>query len=295
MNTGRLLAPLDRFLSYLSISGETDVLEGMLIAASDTFQQECSRDLTLSQHSEIRTGDTSNSLQLSNYPVQSESELKIWVSDDREYTDENLLSSDDYILEKEKGSIILIEDVFESELANIKAEYYAGYSRFVIVANNNSITIDEGGGEYTIEIDTGIYNALELAENLQQKLNDNGDLSNTYTVEYSLDLQKFTISADGDFSIISNGSTALDLLGYKNEDKVLASGHIADHYRPGMPRDIENAVIMLAQKFYQDSLIGDGRQGLRSVDDGEGYSRTYMVDPFPPFVDKKINAYRKYE
>lgn len=296
MNTGRFLAPMDKFLDYLKVSSPDNrsTLRTFLSGASDTFQEECNRDLTLSKHVEFRTGDGSDNLQLDNYPIQSPEDLKIWLTEEREYIDDNLLTKDtDYILDEEIGKITLIDETFDENKNNIKVEYYAGFSKYIVDESNNILAIDEGSGSENTEVDTGKYNARELADKIETNLNDNSNLSNTYTVTYNRDTQKFVFSEDATFDIKSSNSIMLDLIGLDDEDKTGEKKYISDNRRTGMIQDIQNAVMMLAQKLYDLSKHGDGRLGIRSVNNGQGYDKKFMVDPLPPYVQRKINVYGK--
>ena len=84
------------------------------------------------------------------------------------------------------------------------------YTGYAINENNNKLFVQETSGE-TVEVvvPPGNYNATELAIALETALNNNTDLSSTYTVSADTNTQKFTIGRDvtsgtGIFNILNN-------------------------------------------------------------------------------------------
>jgi len=61
-------------------------------------------------------------------------------------------------------------------------------------AGNNVIEIDEGSGDKITLLPGGTYKSVELATDLQRKLNNNTGLDNNYSVVYNSTTKKFTIS-----------------------------------------------------------------------------------------------------
>lgn len=95
------------------------------------------------------------------------------------------------------------------------SKFYYGYQ---IDQTNNKIDIDEGSGELTATLTSGIYTPTDLAVEIKTQLDAVG--VKTYTVTFSRTTRYFTIAADaGTYEIlISTGTNALtapyDLLGF---------------------------------------------------------------------------------
>lgn len=75
---------------------------------------------------------------------------------------------------------------------------------FPVRGGNNSFTINEGGGNLTVTVPPGAYNATTFCSALKTALDLAGAL--TYTCTYSLTTNYLTISATGNFSMnVSSG------------------------------------------------------------------------------------------
>jgi len=81
----------------------------------------------------------------------------------------------------------------------------SGNGLFIITDSRKYIDFDEGGAELTATLTTGTYNGNSLATEIQTQLNAAGAL--TYAVSYSESTAKFTISANGNFTIRWNTGT----------------------------------------------------------------------------------------
>jgi len=120
----------------------------------------------------------------------------------------------------------------------------SGWGYFLIVVDtNDKLDFDEGAAEIVATITAGVYNADTLATEIKTQLDAGGAL--TYTVVYSDETNKFTISASGNFTIRWNtgtnrptalggtGKTIAPTIGYGTaaDDNGGASTFTADYVR----------------------------------------------------------------
>jgi hypothetical protein len=115
-----------------------------------------------------------------------------------------------------------------------RSKYGAGsaWGLFRFNATNNRIYFNEGGGQLITTIIAGDYDTETLCANMKARLDAIGAL--TYTVTYSDDENKFTISASGNFELELSETTiaAWDKLGYTaGVDTGLDTSHEADAIR----------------------------------------------------------------
>jgi hypothetical protein len=95
------------------------------------------------------------------------------------------------------------------------SKFYYGYE---INTQNSKIDIDEGSGELTATLSSGIYSPGDLATEIKTQLDAIG--TKTYTVIFNRNDRKFTIACDsGTFDILiasgaNSGLSPYDLLGF---------------------------------------------------------------------------------
>jgi hypothetical protein len=107
-------------------------------------------------------------------------------------------------------------------------------------STNFYLDFDEGGGELTAEVSVGSFTHDELPDAVEAALNGAGSL--TYSVSFNRQTRKFTISADGPFSLLIGtgthvGADIFPLLGFTGSDVGPANSHVANlqagtEYRP---------------------------------------------------------------
>ena len=77
------------------------------------------------------------------------------------------------------------------------------YSKFYygleVTASNKWIDFDEGAGEINVSLDPGFYTLEQIAQAVEDKMNDSG--ADVYTVSVNRDTRKITISSTGTFSL----------------------------------------------------------------------------------------------
>lgn len=121
-----------------------------------------------------------------------------------------------------------------------RSQFYFGHE---IDKTQHFISIDEGGGELTVELTPSGYTFSELAIELERALNESGSF--TYTVTANRSDRKYTISSTGVFSLLAGtgsylGSDAYFRLGFNYADKTGLSTYTSDFssgsvFRPQLP------------------------------------------------------------
>ena len=99
--------------------------------------------------------------------------------------------------------------------------YSSFYYLNPVTQDNFYLNFNEGGGELTAQLEAGHYTHSELAQAIQDALNDAGALA--YTVTFLRNDRKFQISAPSNFSLlISSGTNAsssiFSLIGFTGAD-----------------------------------------------------------------------------
>lgn len=303
----KFLVGLDRFADEIgaNISGisesKKDQYRQDIEAASSSFEKAIEREIRPEKNrTRYLNGDSSSKLILPHYPVISdETDIDIRVDADRAFGASTQVSSSDLFVNRRAGIVEYVGGTFTAGTRNIRAIYDSGFSVFTIEdESNNYIDIDEGSGDVAVEISAGTYAGDELSTEIQSKLNGNGSLSNTYTVTYSFQTLKFTISTGSNFTISwSDGSSASKSIGYTIGFDVSAndsgsSSYAADYSRSGVPSEIEKAISRLAGFFYLDQKSGGARLGIKKKEE-QGEVTTEFEEKFwPPFVQQMIKHYR---
>lgn len=108
--------------------------------------------------------------------------------------------------------------------------FYYGHE---ITSDNYLIDFDEGGGELTATLALGSYTLAEFVAEIKRVLDAAGAL--TYTVSVNRTTRIITISADGNFDLLTNtgthvGTAPWDLMGYTTTaNKTGAATYAADN------------------------------------------------------------------
>ena len=272
-------------------------LESMIDIASAKCQQYCRRKFRLKTYTEYYDGDGTAKLFLNQIPISSVTSLY----DDyaRSYGSTTLIASTDYVIDSDTGIITLDSFNFVRSLQNIKITYIAGYEEFEIIAGyNDAIDFNEGGAELNAILTAGTYTADELCAEIKTQLDDEG--ANTYTPVYNPVTAKFTIAADGTLSILwLSGTNTLTSVGLTigfviTADDSGASTYTADNAVLGIPADLQNACTMLVQDIYDETNLGQGRQGMTNISSGVpgGGNTAYAQIALPIRVQMVLDSYR---
>ena len=114
--------------SYLKIpvaDTSLDAIIAIFIPACETFIEEyCGRDFDVEARTQFFSGPT-KTLKLDHFPVDLTEEIKIWDDSERKYEDEDLIDSDDYWVDGEKG-IIYVDYEIGWLAGSIKVTYTGG-------------------------------------------------------------------------------------------------------------------------------------------------------------------------
>lgn len=113
----------------------------------------------------------------------------------------------------------------------------SGWGRFVITVSNQNLYYDEGGGQITVQIPIGVYDADTLAQAIEDALNTSGvSGSCDYEIYYDDANNRFVIATDPScvFELICTNTTNAiwDTIGFNTSaDTGFDSIHIADYIR----------------------------------------------------------------
>lgn len=116
-----------------------------------------------------------------------------------------------------------------------------------VTADNRYFNVDEGDGELTIELPLGDYTLDELAQAIEDALNEAGEL--VYSVSTIRDGNRIKIEADENFEIlIDTGTataTAYELMGFNGVDDLTGD----DEYTGDGPSGLEYYPQFLLQSY----------------------------------------------
>lgn len=112
--------------------------------------------------------------------------------------------------------------------ANNFSKFYYGHE---INETNFYLDVDEGSGEFAVELDNGAYSLQEFVTEIERALNDAGSL--TYIVTVDRITRLITISASGVFSLkagsgVHVGTSAWQLMGFNYVNKTGAMTYVGD-------------------------------------------------------------------
>ena len=294
MQTPNALCTLEDLKAILNITdaSEDDKLTSLIAYMSDYISTYCDRILKYSQITEYHAGDGTYELLLNQYPVVGgKSSILLYEDLDFEYSNDDLISSDNFELFATEGRIIRTDAKFYTNVGpSIKVIYYAGYSVFKVVAGaNDKFNFEETDGvELTATINAGIYIASELTSEIETQLETEG--ASDYMVSYDIDSHKFTIASDmsgggGIFYIlwatgIHSATSIGALLGFDTtSDSNDAASHTSDNVIIAVPQDLQLACLGLCANQYRlDQRNGEAVRSLTIGDGGISYSKLEMPD-----------------
>lgn len=257
---------------------------------------------------EFQNGGAKESLMTKQYPIYKV--VAIYDDTEHDYGSDTLIASGDYVINYDTGKIQLTEDVatFYDSQNNVKIDYWAGLSRFLVVdEQNNYLDVTDTGGTVAIEIDEKAawgydgYNAEDLATEIAAKLNANGTLNGTYTVTYSHVTQKFTIACDETFSLLWNSGDSSakdigDLIGFDTSaDDTAAQTYTADNARTGIDKAITMACMQICYLLWDQSKQGASLQNIkkRVLASGGGGTYEYLIDQLPPIAKSILDKNKR--
>jgi len=306
------LISLQQAKDWLNISGTgNDVfLESLRRSVSDIIETYCQKPMITRQLTEYQDGSGVGNLQLHQYPAYvvldasfNPSNVTLYVDTDRVFGSSTLIGSDSYYIREDEGLISLYNDesVFTPGIANVKIIYWAGFSRFEVLAGvNDKIDITDTGGTSVITLTADQYNAQDLATEIQTKLNADATLAGTYTVTYNFETFKFKIASTVNFQLLfSSGAninhTARFILGFNSTDTANGTSAESDNSISGLPDDLILAAQKLVLRYYEDSAVGKSRQEVISETIASGGTRSFLKNQLPVDVKMILDKYgRKY-
>lgn len=305
---------LDEAKRFLKITSDDYdlILPDLIKAATNLIEQYIGRFVMTRQITEYFDGQKKNHIMTNQYPIYKVTSLH----DDTEHTfgTDSIVTTTDYRIYYDVGKIQLTgnEVSFVKGQQNVKLVYWAGFSRFnVIDEANNYIDIKENGGtEVNIEISSATipddtyfhgYNAEDLAETIQTALNADATLTNTYTVSYNHETQKFEIgrSTSTDFQILwasgaSTSKSMRNLLGFDNLDLAIESSHESVNSVNGIIEDIKFACNKLISYWLTETGEGQTRVNVLRTTMPQGQGTIEYLKDIPNDVKTVLNMYRNY-
>lgn len=139
------------------------------------------------------------------------------------------INSRDRISGTSSDFIIKLRDFNFQNVQEFKIIYFSmpySFYNYSDVLQNNTITIDEGGGPILVTLSNGQYSRFSIITALENALNSAG--TNTYTVTIDSTTLRTTISATGNFQILwASGQTSYmyKILGFDPVDTGSSSSH----------------------------------------------------------------------
>lgn len=279
-------------------AADDDFFRHLQEGVSRAIENYIDRFLITRQFTEYYDGMGSDHLLLNHYPVYlTGSNFSFWMDTERAFGASTLIDSNNYQVDTEGGLVVLLNMTTYSGKKVLKVQYWAGESRFKIVADaNDRLDIDST----TIQITAGDYIAETLADAIETKLNDAG-LSGTYSVSYNHARQKFNISNSTTAFTLKwkTGSNRLKsiarIIGFDGEqDKSGAQSYEADFAVNGLPGNIVLAAQKLVHVYFSDSKRGDGKQVVIQKEVGGDITLRYDKKPLPEDVIQLLALYRRF-
>lgn len=247
--------------------------------------------------SERYNGNADDTLILKNRPI-----YKIdTIHDDLNYVFDSgtLIAASNYFFDASSGIVYAYNDVssFKKGVQNIKAVYYAGYSKFTIVANVNDRIDLSDGSVLVVSLTAGNYDAFDMADHMQTQFNA---VSSGYTISYDYERMRFKfLKSSGEFSLLfSTGANSTrssgELFGLGQNTDANSASSIIESTDPvsGLPSAFETACQMLVTQLFHKSTAGKGRQGIVSEEINKGGTRSFSQRKLPPEVELVLEDYR---
>ena len=314
------LADFKRFEKVTSNNSDS-IMNPIIDEVTQIIEGYCRRKFITRQFTEFYNGNLLKKLSLNQYPIyciyddsetpEEPSNITVYDDVDREFTSSELIDAGDLIIYADEGAIALYNDEYKfyNGVQNVKVVYYAGLSRFnVIDEQNNYLDIAEDGADVAIEITPAVvrdtdylgFNAEDLATAIQTALNASSSLSNTYSVSYSHNTQKFTISANANFTLKnysgSNSAKSIaSLIGFSTTaDGSQGTSDTSDNSVNGLPDDIRAASNLIASFLWETSKNGKFNilESKKTLAQGMG-TMDLIIDRLPPVAINILERYRR--
>jgi len=309
-----LLTSLTNFKALIKKTDDTsdNIINRMIAAASNEIENYTKRKIRGRTYgangipADYYNGTGSPRLFTKQYPIISVTSL--YDDTVRTFDSTTLKASTDYVIWKDDGIIELYDNAakgstFLKDIGNIKLIYSAGYDEFQIIEDTNDrIDFEEssGGVEVTANLTAGIYTAAELATHVASIMT--AAATATITCTYNYLASKFTITSDGAWFAIkwSTGAnvyrTAALLLGYRTD--AIDTGalyYTSNDSVLGIPNDLEQACLEIANRMWQQSAFGQGRFDKESeaFSGEQAGTLKFNVDSMPPHVKEILKYYTR--
>lgn len=162
------------------------------------------------------------------------------------------------------------------------------FAWYPIDSTNNSLTVTDGGGTSAVVLtQPSTWSGNGIATMLQTALNADATLSATYTVTYNASTAKFTIAANGNFTLkfATSNNTLYKILGFLNVDTYTgAATYTGDNvsYISGFPYIIIKSRALTSQARNKSTCF-QGTTTNVSVD-------TLLTDSKPVYLKVPVNA-----
>ena len=296
-STERMYETLD--LTSERSSQSTDVLQGLINAASARVRSIAKRDFKYGSETEYHDGDGGEFFLTNHFPIIAVT--SVHVDSDRGWAASTALVEDtDFVVEPSTGAIRAKGLRFTEGLMNIRIIYTHGPPSYVIGPSNNTFTFVEDGTGKTATVASGNYNASTFATALNTALTSEAGTGITYTVVYNTADETFTVTASGDSTTTFGINVDADdptkalmrLMGFNTEtDKANALTYTSDEPSPGVPAAIEEACRMLISYWIQ--VAREKPWNHRSI---ERMDTRINLDPtdVPPFIKSLLEPYTRY-
>lgn len=126
-----MIVTLQEALNYLELdtadteSSETANITEFLKAAEDLVLKYLNRSIESTEYSEDIDGDDTNSINVKNYPIDSEAELTVTITDNNVSSE---VDNTDLKIDYNSGIIYYPNNIFPEGIMNINVVYTAGYA-----------------------------------------------------------------------------------------------------------------------------------------------------------------------
>lgn len=291
---------LDEIKRWLDISGTSKdtILKQFQEAVTSLMERYCGKQFITRRYVEYIDIEKQyqSEILLSFYPVYMNvvgDNFTIWNDPERQFPDSTKVDAKDYILHPDTGQVKLVSGYFLRGRGAVKADYWAGYSRFVVLdGTNDTFKVTEGSTTYTVDVAAGTYIAEDLATAIQTAIANSG-ATYTYTVKYDHITQKFSISANATFSLTFNVNASIGgLIGFTS-DKSGSSSYEADEARTGLPAEITVAAQQIVHRWYRLSKEGEGGMDLVQEIVSDVGTRRYDTTWVPASALETLKRYKR--
>jgi hypothetical protein len=301
------LTEVKEFMKIGLASQFDDILKSLIKDATEAIEGFIAKRIITRQYTEYHDGRNKVNIITRNYPIYKVGSL--YDDTNHDFGTADLIDLANYRIEHDPGIITLTgdESVFVNGRENVKVIYYAGYSRFLVIdENNNYLDIKESGGtEIAVEIPSASdidsfwpgYSAEDLATAIQTALNAKDGLNFNYAVSYNHSIRKFTISTGTDFQLMANtGASNLksiwDLIGISTKaDMSAGTSKLSDIEVTGVPNSLRLAAKKLIAYWYEQSGYGKAGVNIESVSLPAGAGTTSYLTEVPKDIMQILDKF----